>query len=68
MEDVVKGEMFSFPFSPYLLKCLCTGFYDVMVVGALEADPLPFGCYCHIEDDEGWFVGTAIVWAAPMIS
>ena len=66
MEDVVKGEMFSCPFSSHLLKCFGTGFYDVMFVRNLGADPLPFGCHRHIENDIRFFIGTAIIWATPM--
>lgn len=37
-----------------------------MYVGAVEADPLPFGCYCNIEDDKDELVGTAGIWPAPI--
>lgn len=49
-----------------LLNRLCTGFYDIMYLGAQGADPLPFGLYCHIADNNEDLLGTAMIWAAPI--
>ena len=37
-----------------------------MYVGIEESDPLPFGCYCQVEDYKEEIVGTVIIWAAPI--
>ena len=37
-----------------------------MYSGVQGADPLPFGCYCHIEDERQDLVGTAVIWPAPL--
>ena len=66
LKDALKGEsVFPLPLILLLIR-LCTGFFDVMYRGVEGADPLPFGCYCNIEDEQQDVVGTAVIWPAPM--
>lgn len=37
-----------------------------MFVGVRESDPLPFGCYCQVEDYKDEMIGTVVIWAAPI--
>ena len=37
-----------------------------MYVGVGESGPLPFGCYCQVEDYKDEIIGTVIIWAAPI--
>ena len=37
-----------------------------MYVGVGESDPLPFGCYCRVEDYKDEMVGTVVIRAAPI--
>lgn len=66
LDNVLNGETFIRTPSRQLLNCLCTGLFNIMYVGAPDVGPLPFGCYCNIEDDTKDLVGTAVVWAAPI--
>lgn len=42
------------------------GLFDIMYIGAPNADPLPFGCYCNMEDGAEEMLGTAVIWATPI--
>lgn len=33
-----------------------------MYLGVPDADPLPFGCYCNIEDERMDLLGTVAIW------
>ena len=37
-----------------------------MYAGVRTSGPLPFGCYCNIEDDKEDLVGTVSILAAPI--
>lgn len=37
-----------------------------MYLGVAGSDPLPFGCYCNIEDDTENLVGNVAIWSAPI--
>ena len=39
-----------------------------MYVGVGESDPLPFGCYCQVEDHKDEMIGTVVIRAAPISS
>ena len=73
---VLKGEerRICFPSCLFFwIKCLdlstnCIGLFNVMYLGKAPGvvAPLPYGCYCNIEDAVEGLLGTAAIWPGPI--
>lgn len=70
MMNVLKGKTdCSAPYVPFIqvLNYLCLGIFNVIYLGEItDVGPLPFGCYCSIENDTVEVLGTAVVWPGPI--
>lgn len=68
MINVIKGETpFPYALSSKEFTLLCTGLFTVMYLGeSTGVGPVPFGCYCNIEDNDADLLGTAAIWPGPV--